>query len=79
MTTWPTAIIPSRLERFDSKYIARAKQSMSDAEAVALSGSDLRAHPARPQADTKANINTFLDLEFCNWNTPLTACIDLRS
>lgn len=34
MTTLPTAIIPSRLERFDSKYIARAMQSTSLLEAV---------------------------------------------
>jgi hypothetical protein len=29
MTTLPTAIIPSRLERLDSKYMARAIQSSS--------------------------------------------------
>ena len=46
-------------------------QLMSDAEAVVLPDCDWRAHPARPQAATKANISTSLDLEFSNWYTPL--------
>lgn len=46
MTTLPTAIIPSRLERLDSKYMARAIQSISVADRATR---DELPHPARTQ------------------------------
>ena len=50
MTTVPTAISPSRLDRLDSKYIARTRQSRSVTFPVriAVSGRSAEESPRQP-------------------------------